>query len=111
MAGVGRGRLPDRDHALRGRRDDALSRVRGGGLGSMEPAGPMDALARHWPEYLMEAWGLGIFMVSAGLCTVLVIHPASPLATLDPLLQRVLIGSLMGLTAVGIIYSPWGRQS
>ena len=32
----------------------------------------------------MEAWGLGIFMVSAGLCTVLVIHPASPLATARP---------------------------
>ena len=29
----------------------------------------------------------------------------------DPLVQRTLIGSLMGLTAVGIIYSPWGRQS
>ena len=71
----------------------------------------MDALARHWPEYLMEAWSLGTFMVSAGLCTVLVIHPASPLAGLDQLLQRALIGSLMGLTAVGIIYSPWGRQS
>ena len=77
----------------------------------MATAGPMGTLARHWPEYLMEAWGLGTFMVSAGLCTVLVIHPASPLATLDPLLQRVLIGSLMGLTAVCIIYSPWGRQS
>jgi len=77
----------------------------------MAMAGSMGTLARHWPEYLMEAWGLGTFMVSAGLCTVLVIHPASPLATLDPLLQRVLIGSLMGLTAVGIIYSPWGRQS
>jgi aquaporin Z len=59
----------------------------------------------------MEAWGLGTFMVSAGLCTVLVIHPASPLSSLDPLLQRALIGAMMGLTAVGIIYSPWGRQS
>src|SRR5262245_18481182 len=26
-----------------------------------------DALRRHWPEYLREAAGLGLFMVSAGL--------------------------------------------
>ncbi len=25
------------------------------------------ALREHWPEYLMEVWGLGTFMVSAGL--------------------------------------------
>lgn len=77
----------------------------------MQPGSALTALARHWPEYLMEAWGLGAFMVSAGLCTAAVIHPASPLSGLDPLLQRALIGVMMGLTAVAIIYSPWGRQS
>jgi hypothetical protein len=25
------------------------------------------ALRHHWPEYLIEAWGLGMFMVSAGV--------------------------------------------
>ena len=24
------------------------------------------ALRNHWPEYLIEAWGLGMFMISAG---------------------------------------------
>ena len=36
------------------------------------------ALKKHWPEYLMEAAELGIFMVSACLFTILLYHPASP---------------------------------
>src|SRR4051794_10239121 len=71
------------------------------------------ALHRHWPEYLMEAAGLGLFMVSAGLFGTLLGHPESPAvrAITDPLPRRVLMGLAMGLTAVGIIYSPWGKQS
>lgn len=75
--------------------------------------GMHDALRAHWPEYLMEGAGLGIFMVSACAVTALLEHPASPArqAIADPLARRVLIGLAMGLTAVGLIYSPWGRQS
>ncbi|MGH7894949.1 MAG: MIP/aquaporin family protein [Candidatus Binatia bacterium] len=71
------------------------------------------ALRQHWPEYLMEAWGLGTFMVSACVFTVLLEHPASPVhgALPDPTLRRVLIGLAMGVTAIGIVYSPWGQQS
>ncbi len=71
------------------------------------------ALRRHWPEYLMEAWGLGAFMLSACLVTALLEHPASPLrrAIPDATLRRVLIGLAMGTTAIGIVYSPWGKQS
>lgn len=29
--------------------------------------GPLQSLRQHWPEHLMEAWGLGIFMVAAGV--------------------------------------------
>jgi aquaporin Z len=70
-------------------------------------------LRRHWPEYLMEAAGLGIFMVSACLFDVLIEHPASPLrqAIGDSLARRMLMGVAMGLTAIAIIYSPWGMQS
>lgn len=75
----------------------------------------MDALRRHYPEYLMEAAGLGIFMIAAVLVTALVEHPYSPLhqslAPLDGLVRRCLIGVAMGLTAIGLIYSPWGKQS
>ncbi len=73
----------------------------------------VDALKRHWPEYLMEAGGLGLFMISAALCTAVIQHPASPVrqAIADPIFRRVLIGLAMGLTAIAIIYSPWGKQS
>jgi aquaporin Z len=61
----------------------------------------------------MEAAGLGMFMVSAGIFGTILEYPASPVqqAIADPFLRRVLMGVAMGLTAIGIIYSPWGKQS
>ena len=71
------------------------------------------ALRAHWPEYLIEAWGLGVFMISAGIFTTLLESPASPVqqAIADPDIRRALIGVAMGLTAISIIYSPWGQRS
>lgn len=71
------------------------------------------ALTRHWPEYLMEAAGLGLFMVSACAFAVVIFHPVSPAASLlgGPLARRALMGLAMALTAIGLIYSPWGRRS
>jgi aquaporin Z len=68
---------------------------------------------KHWQEYLAEGLGLGLFMVAAGVVATLLDSPASPLhsriANAD--LRRVLAGIAMGLTAVGLIYSPWGKRS
>ena len=71
------------------------------------------SLRDHWPEYLIEAAGLGLFMISACLFTVLLMHPASPVGhwIVHPLLKRAVIGMAMGLTAIALIYSPWGKQS
>ncbi len=71
------------------------------------------SLREHWPEYLMEAWGLGMFMVSAGIVVVLLEAPDSPIHLLisDAHLRLGVIGLAMGLTAISIIYSPWGKQS
>ena len=71
------------------------------------------ALRKHWPEYLIEAWALGSFMVSAAVFTTLFEYPVSPLraAIPDPDLRRALIGIAMGLTAIGLIMSPWGKRS
>ena len=71
------------------------------------------ALRAHWPEYLMEAAELGMFMISACVFATIVEHPASPLAEAlpHPTIRRLLMGIAMGLTAVGILYSPWGQQS
>jgi aquaporin Z len=89
----------------------APKRRAGGAAGPA--AGPIDALRRHWPEYLMEAVGLGLFMVAAGVFGTLLFFPASPMVELvpEPMLRRALMGLIMGLTAVAIIYSPWGQQS
>lgn len=67
----------------------------------------------HWPEYLMEATELGLFMISACLFTVLLEHPSSPVPALIPEgnVRRLLMGLAMGLTAMAIIYSPMGKQS
>lgn len=72
-----------------------------------------EALARHWPEYAIEAAGLGLFMLSACLFTTLLYYPASPAAQTvpHPLLRRILMGLAMGLTAIALIYSPWGQRS
>lgn len=61
----------------------------------------------------MEGWALGLFMLSASFFAVLLETSGSPVrhALPDPLLRRVLMGAAMGLTAMGNIYSPWGRRS
>jgi aquaporin Z len=71
------------------------------------------ALRDHWPEYLIEAAALGLFMVSAGVVTTALEYPGSPLRELvgDADLRRVLTGIAMGLTAMALTYSPWGQRS
>ena len=61
----------------------------------------------------MEAAELGIFMISASFFTILLYHPASPVARAisSELFRRVFSGLAMGLTLVGIVYSPWGKRS
>lgn len=71
------------------------------------------ALGAHWPEYLMEAAELGLFMVSAGVFAIVLEYPGSPLrqAIPDATARRALMGLAMGGTAIGIVYSPIGKQS
>jgi aquaporin Z len=71
------------------------------------------ALKNHWPEYLMEAAELAIFMVSASVVTILLYYPSSPAAQAIPVdfVRRMLSGLAMGLTLIGLVYSPWGKRS
>ena len=64
-------------------------------------------------DYLAEALGLGLFMVSAGIVATALDSPLSPVHAwiADGDLRRVIGGLAMGLTAVGLIYSPWGKRS
>jgi aquaporin Z len=70
-------------------------------------------LRRHWPEYVMEAAGLGLFLIAAAAFATVIHHPASPLrqTIVDPILRRALMGGAMGLTAIALIYSPIGARS
>lgn len=69
------------------------------------------ALRAHWTLYLYEAAELATFMLSACLVTALLFDPRSPAAAISPNLRLLLMGLVMGLTAVAIIKSPWGSRS
>jgi aquaporin Z len=73
----------------------------------------MSAATNHWQEYSIEAACLGLFMVSACSFTVLLEHPASALRQMitSSFARRMMTGIAMGLTAIPLIYSPWGKQS
>ncbi len=63
------------------------------------------ALQAHWPEYLMEAWGLGMLMLVAAAAGAL-LPPSVPRAW-----QRVAVGAAVAVTGALLVYSRWGRQS
>jgi aquaporin Z len=71
----------------------------------------------HWPEYAIEAGCLALFMLSAAGFSTLLQHPASPVAgalaawPAGPAAHRVPMALAMGLTAIGLIYSPLGARS
>ena len=67
----------------------------------------------NWRIYAIDGALLGIFMISACVSCAVVEYPSSPLrlAISSELLRRMLIGLAMGLTAVCLIYSPWGKRS
>lgn len=74
---------------------------------------PAARLRANWPEYLAEAAGLGLFMISASVFATLIEHPALPVrqAIDAALVRRLLMGLAMGSTAVALIYSPLGARS
>ena len=71
------------------------------------------ASSRRYVEYVCEALGLGLFMMSAGIFGTMLENPTSSWHQYldDPQFRRVLIGLAMGMTAIALIYSPWGRRS
>lgn len=73
----------------------------------------LDALRNHWPEYMIEAMCLGVFMISACTFAALLGHPMSPVQMwfTAGARMRFAMGMAMGLTAIALIYSPWGKRS
>lgn len=71
------------------------------------------ALREHWPEYLIEGWALGCFMIAAGLFVTVLESPRSLLYAFVPsaMVRTLLLGLAMGATAILLIHSPWGKRS
>src|SRR2546430_16819654 len=77
------------------------------------PMNMLRSLREHWPEYVCEGTELGLFMVSAGLFTILLHHPSSPVLNFIPseFTRRMLTGIAMGSTAIALVFSPLGKRS
>ncbi|MBC7928486.1 MAG: aquaporin [Bryobacteraceae bacterium] len=73
----------------------------------------VEALRSHWPEYLCEAGGLGIFMFTTCVFTVLLEHPMSRVHELitSAFVRRAIAGVALGATLLAIYYSPMGKRS
>jgi aquaporin Z len=64
-------------------------------------------------KYVEEAIGLGIFMISAGFFDAVIEYPGLPFrqSISSAVLRRFLVGLAMGLTALYIFTSRFGKQS
>ena len=88
-------------------------------LSAPEPVSVSDTLGvaaslrLHWPEYLMEAWEMSLFMFCTCSFATLLQHPASPVRHffISSIARRALMGSAIGATVMALIMSPWGKQS
>lgn len=78
-----------------------------------ELASAVDSLRCHWPEYLMEAVEVAIYLFLTCIFASLLLHPASPVRHLvtSALQRRALMGLAIGATVIAIVTSPWGKQS
>ena len=74
---------------------------------------PGSALRKHWPEYLIEAWALGCFMISIGVFVTIFISPMSLIHARVPslALRAAMLGLALGATSIVLTYSPWGKRS
>jgi aquaporin Z len=73
----------------------------------------LSSLRANWRVYAIDGALLGIFMISACSVVALMQHPGSPVhrAIVSSFTRRAIIGIAMGLTALCLIYSPWGKRS
>jgi aquaporin Z len=73
----------------------------------------LSSLRLHWPEYLMEAGEMTLYMFFTCLFATLLQHPASPVRQFiaSAILRRALMGLAVGATVIAIVLTPWGKQS
>ena len=73
----------------------------------------LTSLRLHWPEYLMEAGEMGLYMFFTCAFATMLQHPASPVrhVIVSAILRRALMGLAIGATVIAIVMTPWGKQS
>ena len=71
------------------------------------------SLRLHWPEYLMEAGEMSLYMFCTCSFATLLWHPASPVRhfVISGIVRRALMGLAIGATMLALIMSPWGKRS
>jgi aquaporin Z len=76
-------------------------------------ASAVGSLRCHWPEYLMEAAEVAIYLFLTCIFASLLLYPASPVRQLvtSAVGRRALMGLAIGATVIAIVTSPWGKQS
>lgn len=90
-----------------------MARVAQGETFARPALGAFGSLRFHWPEYLMEAGELALYMFFVCAFATLLQHPGSPLRHLivSGFFRRTLMGLAMGTTVISIVMTPWGKQS
>ncbi len=75
--------------------------------------GAVASLRLHWPEYLMEAGEMSLYLFCTCSFATLLWHPASPVRhfVISGIVRRALIGLAIGATMLALIMSPWGKRS
>jgi aquaporin Z len=71
------------------------------------------SLRLHWPEYLMEAGEMSLYMFCTCSFATLLQHPGSPVRHffVSGIVRRALMGLAIGATVIALIMSPWGKRS
>ena len=71
------------------------------------------SLRLHWPEYLMEAGEMSLYMFCTCSFATLLQHPGSPVRHffVSGIVRRALMGLAIGATVIALMMSPWGKQS
>ena len=71
------------------------------------------SLHYHWPEYVMEVGEVRCYLFVACVVATLLQHPESIVrqSISSGIARRALMGVTMGMTAIAIVMSPWGKRS
>jgi aquaporin Z len=76
------------------------------------PLSALETLRSHWPEYLMEAGEIALYLFLVCAFATLLLHPTSPLHSIHSgFPRRIVMGLLVGAAVVAIILTPWGKRS